>query len=213
VSIFGSLLGPQTGVSFTVNSKGSLDDTLSGATITVGGLQAIPLFVQNGQINVILPYTLPTTGQANVVVQYNNLTSADFSIALTPADVQIFTANASGSGPGSILNQDFSVNTASNPAAPGSVVAVFGTGGGAVNPAVVAGNVAGDTLSWISGQYSATVNGENATVLYAGSAPGLVYGVYQFNVQLPTDLASGPATIVLNVAGSLSQPNVTVFVK
>jgi len=213
VSIFGSLLGPQTGVSFTVNSKGSLDDTLSGATITVGGLQAIPLFVQNGQINVILPYTLPTTGQANVVVQYNNLTSADFSIPLTPADVQIFTANASGSGPGSILNQDFSVNTASNPAAPGSVVAVFGTGGGAVNPAVVAGNVAGDTLSWISGQYSATVNGENATVLYAGSAPGLVYGVYQFNVQLPTDLASGPATIVLNVAGSLSQPNVTVFVK
>jgi uncharacterized protein (TIGR03437 family) len=212
VSIFGSLLGPQTGVSFTVNSKGSLDDTLGGANITVGGVPAIPLFVQNGQVNVILPYTLATTGQANVVVQYNNLTSADFSITLTPADVQIFTANASGSGPGSILNQDFSVNTASNPAAPGSVVAVYGTGGGAVSPAVVAGNVAGDTLSWISGQYSATVNGENAVVLYAGSAPGLVYGVYQFNVQLPTDLPAGPATIILNVAGSVSQPNVTVFV-
>jgi uncharacterized protein (TIGR03437 family) len=212
VSIFGSLLGPQTGVSFTVNSKGSLDDTLAGANITVGGVPAIPLFVQNGQVNVILPFTLATTGQANVVVQYNSLTSADFSIPLTPADVQIFTANASGSGPGSILNEDFSVNTASNPAAPGSVVAVYGTGGGAVNPAVIAGNVAGDTLSWISGQYSATVNGENAIVLYAGSAPGLVYGVYQFNVQLPSDLPAGPATIILNVAGSVSQPNVTVFV-
>ena len=127
--------------------------------------------------------------------------------------VQIFTADASGSGPGSILNQDFSINSASNPAAPGSVVMVYGTGGGAVNPVVNAGSVAGATLSWITSQYSATVNGEAATVLYAGSAPGLVYGVYQFNVQLPADVQSGSAKIVLKVGNSASQSDVTVFVK
>ena len=213
VSIFGSQLGPQTGVSFSVNSKGSVDDTLAGATVTVGGIQAIPLFVQDGQVNVILPYSLGTTGQANVVMQYNNLTSAAFNIPLTGADVQIFTANASGSGPGSILNQDFSINTASNPAAAGSVVQIFGTGGGAVSPAVTAGDVAGDKLSSVTLPYSATVNGESATVLYAGSAPGLVYGVYQFNVQLPADVAAGSAKIILNVGDSSSQPDVTVFVK
>jgi uncharacterized protein (TIGR03437 family) len=111
------------------------------------------------------------------------------------------------------LNQDFSVNTASNPAAPGSVVQVYGTGGGVLSPAATAGNVAGDTLSWITLPYSATVNGENAQVLYAGSAPGLVYGVDQFNIQLPADLPSGAATIVLNVGNSSSQPDATVFVK
>jgi uncharacterized protein (TIGR03437 family) len=153
-----------------------------------------------------------------VEVQYNNLATTGFSIPLTSADVQIFTANASGSGPGSILNQDYSVNSAANPAAPGSVVQIFGTGagalgGGTLGPAATAGNVAGDTLSWVDSPYSATVNGENAMVLYAGSAPGLVYGVDQFDVQLPADAAAGAATIILTVGESTSQPNVTVFVK
>jgi len=213
VSIFGSLLGPQTSSVFSVNSVGTLDSTLAGATVSVGGIPAIPLFVQNGQINVILPYSLGTTGQAAVTVSYNGLSSLEFNIPLAPADVQIFTANASGSGPGSILNQDYSVNTAANPAAPGTVVQVYGTGGGAMIPAVFAGYVAGDKLSWVAQQYSATVNGENATVLYAGSAPGLVYGVYQFNVQIPADAPSGPVKIVLTVGDSSSQPDVTVFVK
>jgi len=213
VSIFGSSLGPPTGVSFSVSPQGNLSTTLAGASVTVAGIPAIPIFVQSGQVNVILPYTLGSAGQATVAVEYNNLTSTDFTIPLTPADVQIFTANASGSGPGSILNQDYSVNSASNPAAPGSVVQVFGTGGGALSPVATAGNVAGDTLASITSPYSAAVNGENASVLYAGSAPGLLYGVYQFNVQLPVDLPAGADTMVLNVDGSMSQSDVTVFVK
>ena len=213
VSIFGSLLGPQTATSFSVSSQGNVDNALAGVTVTVGGIPAIPLYVQNGQINVILPYTLGIGGQAAVQVSYNNLTTTEFNITLEPADVQIFTADASGTGQGSILNQDFSVNSATNPAAPGSVVQVFGTGAGQLTPVVIAGNVASDTLSWVALPYSATVNGETAKVLYAGSAPALVYGVDQFNVQLPTDLAAGSATIVLAVGDSTSQSSVTVFVQ
>jgi uncharacterized protein (TIGR03437 family) len=213
VTIFGSQLGPETGVTFGLNSRGGLDSTLGGVNVTVNGEPAIPIFVQSGQINLILPYGLPTTGQANVEVQYNNLTSPEFSIPLLPANVQIFTANASGSGPGSILNQDYSVNTATNPAAKGSYIAIFGTGGGAVNPAVTAGGIAGSTLSWVTLPYSATVNGETATVTYAGTAPGLVFGVYQFNVQLPADAPSGAVKLVVTVGDSKSQSDVTVFVK
>ncbi len=213
VSIFGSYLGPQTGASFTVSSQGSLAPTVGGTSIMVSGVPAIPLFAQNGQVNVILPFTLGTAGQATVVVTYNNVPSAPFTIPLAPSDVQIFTANASGSGPGSILNQDYSINTAAHPAAPGSIVSVYGTGGGAVGPAVTAGFVAGDTLSWISLPYSATVNGQSSTVQYAGTAPTLVYGVDQFNVQLPANLPPGPATIMLKVGNSSSQADVTVFVK
>src|SRR5580658_2498966 len=213
VTVFGNLLGPQTGAVFSVNSNGTIDTTLGGTTVKVEGIPAALLFAQNGQVNMILPYSLNTTGEAYVEVTYNNATSVQFNIPLAPAAVQIFTADASGSGPGSILNQDFSINSASNPAAPGAVVMVYGTGGGAVNPVVNAGSVAGATLSWITSQYSATVNGEAATVLYAGSAPGLVYGVYQFNVQLPADVQSGSAKIVLKVGNSASQSDVTVFVK
>jgi uncharacterized protein (TIGR03437 family) len=213
VTIFGNRLGPQTGAVFGVDSAGGIAENLGGTTVTVEGAPAIPLFAQNGQINMILPYTLNTSGQAYVEVKYNDSTSVQYNIPLVPADVQIFTADANGSGPGSILNQDFSVNSAGNPAARGSVVSVFGTGGGAVKPAVKAGAIAGNTLSWITLPYSATVNGETAKVLYAGSAPGLVFGVYQFNVQLPADVATGAAKIVLKVGDSASQPDVTVFVK
>jgi uncharacterized protein (TIGR03437 family) len=218
-TIFGSLIGPTTGVAFSVNSSGTLDSTLAGVTVTVEGVPAIPLYVLSGQVNFILPFNLPTSGQAAVQVEYNNLTSVQFNIPLTAADVQIFTVNGTGSGAGSILNQDYSVNTAANPAAPGSAVQIFGTGAGVLGgagtlgPAVTAGGVAGDTLSWVPAPYSATVNGENATVDYAGSAPGLVYGVDQFNVTLPADTPSGAQKIVLTVGGSTSQSDVTVFVK
>jgi uncharacterized protein (TIGR03437 family) len=48
---------------------------------------------------------------------------------------------------------------------------------------------------------------------YAGDAPYLVFGVYQFNVTLPADTPSGSQNIVLTVGGSSSQSDVTVFVK
>jgi uncharacterized protein (TIGR03437 family) len=214
-TIFGNLLGPATGVAFSLNSHGSLDSTLAGVSVTVGSAAAIPLYVLNGQVNIILPFTLGTSGQAPVQVTYNNLTTAAFNIPLTTADVQIFTANASGSGPGSILNQDYSINSATNPAAPGTVVQVFGTGGGALTGAgvnVAAGDVAGDTLA-DTATCTATVNGETAAVLYSGSAPGLVYGVDQFNIQLPADVTAGSTKIVLTIGGTTSQSDVTVFVK
>jgi uncharacterized protein (TIGR03437 family) len=213
-TIFGNLLGPATGVVFSLNSQGSLDSTLAGVSVTVGDAAAIPLYVLNGQVNIILPFTLGISGQAPVQVTYNNLTTAAFNIPLTTADVQIFTVNASGSGPGSILNQDNSVNSATNPAAPGSVVQVFGTGGGVLTgkATVTAGDVAGDTLAYTA-TCTATVNGETATVLYSGSAPDLVYGVDQFDIQLPADVTAGSAKIVLTIGGATSQSDVTVFVK
>jgi uncharacterized protein (TIGR03437 family) len=213
VSIFGSLLGPETGASFSLNPSGSIAPTLAGVSVTVDGAPAIPLFVQNGQINVILPYGIGTQGEANVQVAYQGLTSAQFNIPLMPSDVQLFTVNNIGTGPGSILNQDYSLNSKTNPAAPGSVVSVYGTGAGEVNPPVAAGGVAGDKLSMVALPFSATINGESAIVLYAGTAPGLVYGVYQFNIQLPADLPAGELPLVVQVGDSASQANVTLFVK
>ena len=212
-TIFGTLLGPKDGVGFSVNSTGGLDDTLAGVVVTVDSIRAIPLFVSDGQVNIILPFNIGTSGQAKVKVQYNNKTSADFSIPLVPADVQIFTANASGSGPGSILNSDSTVNTAANPATKGTFISVFGTGGGALDPAVTVGGIAGLDLSNITSSHSATVAGENVDVQYAGTAPFLVFGVYQFNVILPADLPAGADKIILKVGDSQSQSNVTVFIK
>jgi len=213
VAIFGTNLGPATPVQFSVNAAGKLDNTLAGVQVAIDGAPAIPLFVSDKQINVILPFTTNTSGEGSVIVTYNNTPSTAFKVPLAPADLALFTADASGSGPGAILNQDYTYNGPNNPAPKGSVVALFGTGGGVMDPPVNAGDIAGSTLSNIPSNVTATVNGEPATVAYAGSAPGLVYGVNQFNVQIPADAQSGQAVILLQAGHDTSQQKVTVFVQ
>jgi hypothetical protein len=126
----------------------------------------------------------------------------------------LFTADSSGKGPGAILNQDLSYNSAANPANPGDVVVLYCTGEGQTTPAGVDGLLAtGSTLPKPVANYSVTIGGQAATVLYAGAAPGLVAGVMQVNVQLPAGLPGGSQPVVLTVGGVASQAGVTVAVK
>ena len=66
-------------------------------------------------------YNVPSTGLsfANTV-----------TLPVTSATPAIFSLAENGSGPGAILNQDYSVNSASNPAAAETEIQIFGTGGG-----------------------------------------------------------------------------------
>jgi uncharacterized protein (TIGR03437 family) len=58
-----------------------------------------------------------------------------------------------------------------------------------------------------------TVGGEPAEVLYAGGAPGLVAGVLQVNVRIPSGVAPGEAPVVLRVGSARSQSFVTIAVR
>jgi uncharacterized protein (TIGR03437 family) len=62
--------------------------------------------------------------------------SSSVTVPVAAAAPAIFALNSSGSGPGAILNQDYTVNSVSNPAGVGSVVQVFATGGELLTPAV-----------------------------------------------------------------------------
>jgi hypothetical protein len=53
---------------------------------------------------------------------------------------------------------------------------------------------------------SVTVNNQQATVLYAGIAPGLVQGADQINIQLPDSITSSQLTIVLTAGDAPSKP-------
>ena len=53
---------------------------------------------------------------------------------------------------------------------------------------------------------SVTANDRSTTILYAGSAPGLVEGANQINIQLPDDIPAGPLSIVLTVSHEKSKP-------
>ena len=131
----------------------------------------------------------------------------------------LFTQNASGSGPGAILNQDNSLNGPGNRAAKGSIVQVFMTGEGQTTPPSVTGAIT--TASLPPPQVTpapllaigVTINGQPALYVYAGEAPGLVAGMMQLNVQIPANALSGALQILVSIGGRTSENGVTVSVQ
>jgi uncharacterized protein (TIGR03437 family) len=147
-------------------------------------------------------YVTPT--QAAVVVPPSVRTSttltvqglAPLVIPVVPAQPALFTANASGSGPGAFLNQDNSLNTAANPARPGEIAILYGTGAGdAANTIVV------------------SIAGRQAEVLYAGPSPGLTTGLLQLNVRIPDATPPGPQPVSFRVGTAESQRGVTLSIR
>ncbi len=89
------------------------------------------------------------------------------------------------------------------PSAPGIFAAVSNGDGTLTLYATGCGQLTQDALPVCQLPVTATINGEPAQVLYAGAAPGLVQGANQINVLVPSDIASGPISIVLT-AGTAS---------
>jgi uncharacterized protein (TIGR03437 family) len=111
----------------------------------------------------------------------------------------------------SILNQDGTVNSASNPAPRGSIVSFYGTGLGPMMPQLIDGYLA------ISTPYSTPVNapsvsigGQLATILYAGDAPTLPTGVFQINATIPQTVSPGQVSTSLTIGGVAAQTTVVV---
>ena len=203
------IAGPEGFTAFTVKFAVT-GGRLPAVTIT---LAAPILYASSGQTSAIVPYEVAGKTSTVVTVQYQGTASAGVTLAVTSSELGLFTANTSGSGQGAILNQDLSVNSASNPAAAGSIIVLYGTGEGQTSPAGVDGQAAINTFPKPLQPITATVGGMAATVLYYGAAPTLVAGALQVNVQLPAGLPAGNAVVQI-AEGSVQSPStVTVAVK
>ncbi|MBV8819342.1 MAG: hypothetical protein JO022_13370, partial [Acidobacteriaceae bacterium] len=107
-------------------------------------------------------------------------------------------------------------NSSANAAARGSVIQIYATGEGVLNPAASTGSVTGGTAPFPKpiANVTVTIGGQPATLQYIGEAPTLVSGVLQVNAVVPTNIGTGPQTVVLSVGSvSNSQQTVTVAVK
>ena len=111
------------------------------------------------------------------------------------------------------INQNGTLNSVANAAAKGSVIVVYASGLGAVNPAVTAGAVPPDSpLSTVAGSVGAFIGGEAAPVWFAGLAPG-VPGLYQLNIQVPATVQSGLQELLIYSNGYSSQKGATLVIQ
>lgn len=225
ITIKGINLGPNTATSFSVGPGGTLSNTLAGVQVMFDTNPGTPIYVSASQINVIVPYEIAGRATTTVTVIYQNQQSAGISQLIASQAPGIYTFSATGAGQASVLNQNGTLNgpstgltiggqfVSTTPASQGSVIAVFMTGGGQTNPASVTGTVTPTaTLYKIPGTVTATINGVTALVEFAGAAPGLVTGVIQVNILVPTGVTGSglPLSITINNSTTLSGPTVAV---
>jgi hypothetical protein len=110
---------------------------------------------------------------------------------------QIVTA---AGGPAVIHSSDFSLVTASKPAAAGEILSLFATGLGPTRPGVDPGKpFPASPLAAVNSPVDVTVNGKSAEVTAAVGYPGAVDG-YQVNFRVPADTAIGTATVQVSAA-------------
>jgi hypothetical protein len=103
-------------------------------------------------------------------------------------------------------SNDFSLVSASRPAAAGEILSLFATGLGPTRPGLDPGQpFPSDPLAAVNSPVEVLVNGKPAEVLSAVGFPGSV-DAYQVNFRLPTDVGKGPANIQLRAAWIVGAP-------
>ncbi len=213
VTIFGSSLGPASlaALQLTVDRQ-YVTKSLAGTRVLFDGVASPMIYTLAGQVSAIAPYPLAGRATTQVQVEYNGQLSNAVTLAVAPSAPGVFTVGSSGQGQAAVLNQDYTVNGPSNPAARGSVVAIYATGGGQTTPDGDDGRVIGADLPKLLLPVRVKIAGLDAEVLYTGAAPGLVSGAVQINARIPDSAPGGASPMVITVGGAGSQPGVAVSV-
>lgn len=119
VSIFGTNLGPSTGVGLQLTSSGSVATALGGTQVLFDGRPAALTYVSAVQVNAVVPFEVSGNPTTTMTVNYQEGTSAPSILNVQAASPGIYTLDGSGSGAGAVLNQDYSINSVARPAARG----------------------------------------------------------------------------------------------
>ena len=200
MTLFGKDLAPVT----TVAESFPLPTTLAGVQVLVSGVAAPLHFVSPEQINFQIPWNASLSGGV-VVANGDERGLPQFpSVQREPAPA-IFTLSQSGGGQGAIViaatgevaAPSGSVSgSAARPARPGEFVVIYCTGLGPVsNPPLSGAPAFTDRLSPTPSTPLVSIGSRAAWVTFSGLVPGFV-GLYQVNVQVPSDVSSGDAVPV-----------------
>lgn len=205
-----TILGDNLASSTASATATPLPTQLEGVGVLINGRPAPLFFVSPRQINAQLPYET-TVGSAVVRVNSGAGTSAEQTIEVVAASPGIFQHG--GSTRGVIFNQDGTVNSSENPAAPGSAIVAYLTGIGAVDQPVETGAAAPlDTLVRLLTPASATIGGIEAAMQFVGLTPGTV-GVGQANIEVPRETPQGPEVALVIKVGERVSNTVTFAVR
>ena len=203
ISIFGERLSDATDASKAL----PLSTDLSGTSVTIAGRPMPLLFVSEGQINAMVPFTVPANTRHQVLVRRGSTVTVPEPITLADAHPGVFSEDQTGEGQGIIVTADGRLVEPGNPVKPGDAIVIFAAGLGEVDPPLQAGEATPlSPLSWTTNSVTVTVGGLEADVFFAGATPKFT-GLYQVNAFIPEGVTPGSEVeVVVTVAGQSSRP-------
>ena len=205
-----TLFGTFAGVTQTTGQT-PVGTNLGGVTVTVASLPAPVYFVSAGQINFIVPQSAPA-GIQPIQVKSGSATF-DGTIRVLTAAPGLFTQDTATPPKGAVLNQNFSLNSATNVALRGDIVQIYGSGPGAFKNPVTDG--AGAPSAPLNGTQSTPqvfVGGVPAEVQFSGLAPGFA-ALWQLNVKVPSQsFITGRVPVIVYMDG-VNSNEVSIFVQ
>ena len=195
VSIFGSNLAPRP-----INATTApLPTRLGEFSLEVNGFPAPIFYVSPVQVNAQIPYSV-STGQATVVATAAGTLLPPVSLTIQPTAPNLWML---GPNQALVQNQDGTMNGSDHPASPGSTVTAYLTGQGSLDLPIATGGAAPEhTLVGALAATSAMVGNQNAEILFARMAPGMV-GIFQVNFRIPP-LPPGGYPLVVAIGASTS---------
>jgi uncharacterized protein (TIGR03437 family) len=208
-----SIFGQNPADSTVLATKVPLGASLGNASTALGGA-ALPLdYVDNGQINAQIPCGLNANTQLDLQVVHGDVQSPTEQVVVSDSQPALFTINQQGVGQGAIFwttPNGYHLADVNNPVSAGSVVEIYCTGLGSVNPPVQEGTASPTPAATTTQTPVVTIGGLQAQVTFSGLTPGSV-GLYQVNAVIPPGVLTG--TVVVTVGGQASQDGVTIAVK
>ncbi|HEY7678987.1 MAG TPA: fibronectin type III domain-containing protein, partial [Terriglobia bacterium] len=226
-----SLFVSATGVGGNFNAQTlPLPASLGGVSLRIGGtlnftsgrwvyspsgsVPARLLFVGPNQINFQAPTGIAPGDAVPAELTRVDGTKALATLRVASAAPGVFTLAMNGQGQAAVVNQDNSLNLATNPAPRGSFIQIYATGAGDTSPALTPGEAApasGSPLVVTHAQPTVTIGGLPATVLFSGLAPGFV-GLWQINARVPA-VQPGPTVPLVVSIGGVAASTVTIAVQ
>ena len=215
--IFGAGLGPNDLVHSQPGTDGRFPTSLANGTFYFDEIPAPALYSSVKQSSVVVPFGIAGRSTTKLVYENGGKRTEPLKLTVNNSNPGIFTADSSGSGQAAALNVaddgSATTNTTSMPAARGSIVTIFATGLGTTSPVLRDGSLGGTPPTQLVAPISVLIGGVSAQVLYAGPAPGLIAGLMQLNVRVPSSVQSGLDPIFVIAAENPSQPGVSIAVQ
>jgi uncharacterized protein (TIGR03437 family) len=140
------------------------------------------------------------------------------AVSIATSAPGFFTADESGTGQASAftVNPDgtYQISNSSHPATAGTVLVLYLTGAGVVSPSSPDGSVNSTLTGSPAGSVTATIGNLPAQVLFCATVPGLLNGVLQVNLMVPSGVPTGSqAELSVFIGGNATQPGVTLALR